>query len=294
MKIKLFKLFSYLSFFIYSSVLVSFICWLLIKAESPFSKSSIFGNADLVKAILLKEPVFEGLFPAAAGTFLIIVTSMIIAIPAGTGTGIFLSEYANKKTYRFLSVSTDILAGLPSIVTGLFGFSIILLIHKIFEGKGPGFSIAASAFSLSFLVLPYIAKSTEEAMKSTDKELRLTALLLGASKTENIRLVLIPKNLSQILSKILLSVARCAEDTSVIMLTGAVANAGIPGNIFGKYEALPFFIYYTSSQYSSEKELVMAYNASVLLVSICCFLFVLSFLIRKAVFYRQKKNENKN
>lgn len=289
MKIRLFKYFSYLSFCLYSSVLVYFISWLLIKAENPFSKSSIFGNVNPMQAILLNEPVFEGLFPAIAGTFLIIITSMLIAIPAGTGTGIFLSEYAGKKTYKFLSTSIDILAGLPSIVTGLFGFSIILLIHKIFDGKGPGFSIAASGFSLSFLVLPYIAKSTEEALKSTDKALRLTAVLLGASKIENIRLVLLPKNFNQILSKILLAVARCAEDTSVIMLTGAVANSGIPGNIFEKYEALPFFIYYTSSEYSSESELLMAYNASVLLVSICCFLFILSFLIRKAVFYRHNK-----
>lgn len=277
----LLKYFSYLSFFAYFAVFVFFICYLLSKTNNLFSVEAVFSDTAPLKALLLKEPVFDGLFPAIFGTIMIVVLSVAISVPAGVGTGIWLSEYGKGKKYFFISILIDILSGLPSIVIGLFGFSFILIFHKLFPGKSPGFSMAVASFALAVLVLPYIAKSTENAIKAMDKSLKLAALSLGAGKTENIKLVILPNAFSSILSGILLAIARCAEDTAVIMLTGAVANAGIPGSIFERFEALSFFIYYTSSEYTSSQELSMAFNAAVMLIFICSALFAMSFIIKK-------------
>lgn len=285
----LFRLFSYFSFIIYLGVFVFFISYLFIRSDAPFSSASVFGESSFIKAVFYNEPVFEGLYPALCGTLLLVAISVLIAVPFGTGTGLWLSEFAKGRKQKVMTLLIDILSGLPSIVIGLFGFSIILIMHKIIPAKSPGFSIIVSSFSLSVLVLPYIAKSTQTAVASLDKSLKLSGLSLGADKIENIRYILLPKAFPSILSGILLAIARCAEDTAVIMLTGAVANAGIPGSIFERFEALPFFIYYTSSEYTSENELEMAFNASVLLIFICIVLFIISYCINSIAFKRKKR-----
>jgi len=283
------KIFSYFSFILYVGVFIFFTSYLFIRSEAPFSSVSIFGESSFVKAVFYNEPVFDGLYPALCGTLLLVVISVLIAVPFGTGTGLWLSEFAKGKKLKIMALLIDVLSGMPSIVIGLFGFSFILIFHKIFPDKSPGFSIIVSAFSLSILVLPYIAKSTQTAINSLDKSLKLSGLSLGADKIENIRYILLPNAFPSILSGILLALARCAEDTAVIMLTGAVANAGIPGNIFERFEALPFFIYYTSSEYTSQNELTMAFNASVLLIFICIILFIISFGINSIASGKKKR-----
>jgi phosphate transport system permease protein len=83
------------------------------------------------------------------------------------------------------------------------------------------------------------------------------------------------------MSGIILAIGRCAEDTAVIMLTGAVASAGLPRSLFSQYEALPFFIYYISSQYADSEELMQGYGASIVLLFLCALLFVTAYGIRK-------------
>lgn len=275
------NIFSKFSFLLYSIIFIYIFFYLLKNSWFPFTLESVFGDASPIDAILLKEAVFDGLFPAITGTFLLVITAVCLAVPVGVGTGIWISEYAKGKVYLTASLFLDILSGIPSIVVGLFGFSFILIFHKFFPGTGPFFSIFISACALGFLVIPYIARSTENGLNSIDRRLRLAGLSLGASKIENIRYVLVPKAFSSILSGILLSIARCAEDTAVIMLTGAVASAGVPGSLFERFEALPFFIYYTSSEYSSGAELKRAFDASIMLILISVLLFVFSFILKK-------------
>jgi phosphate transport system permease protein len=88
------------------------------------------------------------------------------------------------------------------------------------------------------------------------------------------------------LSGVILAIGRCAEDTAVIMLTGVVASAGVPRSILSHYEALPFYIYYISSQYADQHELAMGYGASIMLLLLCLFLFGLAYLIKKGVTYQ--------
>ena len=103
---------------------------------------------------------------------------------------------------------------------------------------------------------------------------------------QNLFRVLLPQSLPGLLSGIILAIGRCAEDTAVIMLTGVVASAGVPQSLLSNYEALPFYIYYVSSQYADQRELATGYGASILLLLICLLLFCLAFVIRKGVTYR--------
>lgn len=254
--------------------------FLVVKGYHTLVPSLIFGDTPFWEALLLRRQVFDGLFPAMIGTLCLIVLAIVFAIPLGLFTGIFLAEYASPKVKWFFSLVFDILAGIPSIVVGLFGFSITLFLHHyFFDRLYP--CLLISALSLAFLVLPYMIRTTQMALENLPMDVRMTAPCLGATKFQNIFYVLLPASLSIIVSGIILSIGRCAEDTAVIMLTGAVATAGIPRSVFSSFEALPFYIYYISSQYADHSELMKGYGACLVLIFICMILFVLAHWIKQ-------------
>ena len=263
--------------------------YLVFKGGSALDRSLIFGDTPPLQALMLKQRVFDGLFPAMAGTLVLVLLSITWAIPVGMATGIYLSEYAGSRSKRLLDALFDVLSGMPSIVVGLFGFSVAVFLHKEFSSRiGP--CLLVSSLALSFLVLPYIVRTTQAALQAIPRDMRLTALALGASRLQNILLILLPRSLAGIMSGILLAIGRCAEDTAVIMLTGAVASAGLPRSLFSHYEALPFYIYYISSQYANPEELMRGYGASIILLLLCAILFSIAYGIRKKltrlVFFR--------
>jgi phosphate transport system permease protein len=254
--------------------------FLIIKGWHTLTPALVFGDTPVWEALLLKRQVFDGLFPAMVGTLSLIVLAMVFAIPLGLSTGIFLAEYASPKVKWFFSMVFDILAGIPSIVVGLFGFSITLFLHHyFFDRLFP--CLLISALSLAFLVLPYMIRTTQMALENLPAAVRMTGPSLGATQFQNIVYVLLPASLSAIVSGIILSIGRCAEDTAVIMLTGAVATAGIPRSLFSSFEALPFYIYYISSQYADHSELMKGYGACLVLIFICMNLFVFAHWIKK-------------
>lgn len=293
MKTRIFEKFTVVFAWLAGLVLLAGVCLLLgylfFKGHASLNLSLIFGDTPPLRALLLKQRVFEGLFPAVAGTFVLVVLSIAWAIPFGIATGIYLAEYAGPRVKRALDALFDVLSGMPSIVIGLFGFSFAVFLHKHYSDRiGP--CLLISSIALSFLVLPYIIRTTQAALEGVPLNIRLTALALGATRLQNIFLVLIPRSVSGIMSGIILAIGRCAEDTAVIMLTGAVASAGLPRSLFSQYEALPFFIYYISSQYADSEELMQGYGASIVLLFLCALLFVTAYGIRKGlshfVFYR--------
>jgi phosphate transport system permease protein len=248
----------------------------LWRGLDAFSVSLIFGGVDPLDALLGKRPVFDGLFPAIVGTLLLVVSAIVVAAPIGMATGIYLAEYASPRWRATLSALFDVLAGLPSIVIGLAGFAITIYLHRLFPGRiGP--CLLISALSLGFLVLPYVIRSTQLALESIPATLRLTAPALGASHWQNISRVLLPASTSGILGGIILAIGRAAEDTAVILLTGVVASAGLPRSLLEQFEALPFFIYYISSQYTTTQELEMGFAAAFLLLLLCGSLFLLAY-----------------
>ncbi len=262
---------------------------LLYRGGTIIGIELIFGDADPVEAMLGRARVFDGLFPAIVGTLFLVLLSTVLSVPAGVCSGIYLAEFAKPEVKKFFGFFFDILAGIPSIVVGLFGFSLSIFLHNHFFNEfGP--CLLVSALSLAILVLPYIVRSTQTSLEALPVSTRLTALSLGAGKLQNIVYVLLPGALSGITSGIILAIGRCAEDTAVIMLTGVVATAGVPSSLLSQYEALPFYIYYISSQYTNQAELARGYGACLILLGICTVLFVIAYGIKKSLsnraFYR--------
>jgi phosphate transport system permease protein len=213
---------------------------------------------------------------------MLVLVSVAVALPVGLATGVYLAEYTRGRIKALLSLLFDVLAGIPSIVIGLCGFSLaIFLHHRLSRHIYP--CLLISALALAFLVLPYLIRSTQTALESLPFHDRITAPALGATRLQNISHVLLPRALPSIASGIVLAIGRCAEDTAVIMLTGAVASAGVPKGLLHHYEALPFFIYYISSQYTDAAELSQGYGAAIILLVLCLILFFLSKLLQKAV-----------
>ncbi len=271
--------FSWASGIILLAAVSSIIGFLFVKGYGALDASLIFGDTNPVDALLLRKPVFDGLFPAMVGTFLLVVLSVALAVPVGLATGIYMAEYAGGAIRRYFGIFFDILAGIPSIIVGLFGFSVTVFLHHQFSGRIYP-CLLISSLSLAFLVLPYLIKTTQVALAEIPLEVRLTAPALGATQLQNIRYVLIPRALSGILSGVILSIGRCAEDTAVIMLTGVVATTGVPRSLLSSYEALPFYIYTISSQYVDHRELMTGYGAAIVLLAICASLFLSAYLIK--------------
>ncbi len=259
--------------------------YLFFKGFKAVNLRLIFGNTPPLDAVFHGKTVFNGLFPAIAGTFFLVVFSVSLAIPLGISTGIWLAEYAGKRMKPLFSLFFDILAGIPSIVIGLFGFSLAIFLHRHFSQKIYP-CLLISGFSLAFLVIPYIIRTTEMALEQVPHSIRITAPAMGATKLQNIFYVLVPHSLPGILSGIILAIGRCAEDTAVIMLTGVVATAGIPKSLLSNYEALPFYIYYISSQYANQQELLNGYGASIILILLCAGLFFIAYIIQKRLAYQ--------
>lgn len=253
--------------------------YVVVKGAASLSLPLFFGDTHPLDALLLRRQVFDGIFPAMAGTLTLVGLSITIAMPLGVGAGIYMAEFAAPRIKAILGLFFDILAGIPSILVGLFGFSVaVFLHHRVSDRIMPCMLI--SALSLAFLVLPYLIRTTQTALESLPRQVRLTAPALGASRLQTIVYVLLPQSLSGIVSGVVLSIGRCAEDTAVIMLTGVVATAGVPTSLLANYEALPFFIYTVSAQYADQAELMRGYGAAIVLLLICAALFTLATLIR--------------
>jgi phosphate transport system permease protein len=271
-----------LAFLLCLSLLV-FLSYLLVKGLPSLGTELIFGNSDPVSVLLGHERVFDGIFPAIIGTLCLVFLSTLIALPLGICSGIYLSEYASPEMKKVVGGLFDVLAGIPSIVVGLYGFSVAIFLHHHFSDRlGP--CLLISALSLGILVLPYIVRSTQTSLEELPAHIRYTATALGATRLQNVTYVLIPNALSGISSGVILAIGRCAEDTAVILLTGVVATAGVPSSLLGQYEALPFYIYYISSQYANPGELSNGYGACLVLLGICSVLFAVAHGMQRRLF----------
>jgi phosphate transport system permease protein len=284
---KLIIAWSWISSLILVGAVATILGFLIIKSLPVLNLQLIFGSTEPLAALLLQKQVFDGLLPALVGTLLLVLTAVALALPVGLSAGIYLAEYSRGRLKALLSLIFDILAGIPSIVVGLFGFSLAVFAHHHLSNRiFP--CLLISALSLAFLVLPYLIRSTQTALESLPLQERITATALGATKFQNICFVLVPRALDGITGGVILSIGRCAEDTAVIMLTGAVASAGIPGSLLRTYEALPFYIYYISSQYMDPQELLSGYGAAVILLILCGGLFFISFVIKNLIAKRMQ------
>ncbi len=180
-----------------------------------------------------------GIMPCIVGTFILSFGSIIVSLPLGVGSAIYLSEYApGGKLVRIIRLGINNLAGVPSIVFGLFGLAFFAIYLKL------QVSIFSGILTLGFLNLPIIIGTAEEAIRGVPSTYREASLALGASKWQTIWKVVLPSALPGILTGSILSLSRAAGETAAIMYTAAVFfSPHLPHSIFQPVMALPYHIY---------------------------------------------------
>lgn len=243
-------------------LLIGFLLW---RGLPTINASLFWGDVPWLEAIIGSRVVWDGIWPAVVGTLELIVLTVCITLFPGIGCGIFLAEYASLSQRRYLGGLIDILAGTPSIVMGLFGFTLIIFLrHTVWPTANTCLFLAAGCLAL--LVLPVLIVTTQEAFSAVPEALRLSAISLGFTREQWIWSIQLPAAHQGIWSGIVLALGRAAEDTAVILLTGVVANVGFSSGLGEKFEALPFTIYYTAAQYQTQDELNKGFGAAVILL----------------------------
>lgn len=184
-----------------------------------------------------------GIFPAIVGTLILIFGSGLIAFPIGILAGIFMNEYARENAFkRFVRLMTNNLAGVPSIVFGLFGMAFFV------NGLGFGVSILSGCLTLGILILPIVIRTTEESLKFIEEDYRLASYALGASKWQTIWRVILPAALPGIFTGLVLSIGRIAGETAAILFTvAAYFLPRNPSSVYDEVMALPYHLYVIST-----------------------------------------------
>ena len=256
--------------------------FLIIRGAPVLGKRLFFGDVPPFEALLGLRPVWDGLWPATVGTFCLLAVTMLLALLPGVAGGVFLACYATPRQRRWLGLAVELLAGIPSIVMGLFGFTLILFLRRTLLPEGTTCLLLAS-FCLAILVLPSLVMATRNALEALPERLHITAAALGFPYGKTVSRVLIPAAGRGILSGVILAMGRAAEDTAVIMLTGVVANAGLPAGLTSKFEALPFRIYYTAAQYADQEELAGGFGAALVLLALSGALLLCAWALQRGL-----------
>ncbi len=180
-----------------------------------------------------------GVFPAIAGTFYLTVGALLVALPLGAAAAVYLSEYAGEgRLVGIIRLGIQNLAGVPSVVFGLFGLA-------LFVGfMGFGVSILAGSLTLGLLIVPTVIGAAEEALRQVPSTFREASLALGATRWQTIRWVVLPAAAPGILTGAILGLGRAAGETAPIMFTAATFyTLQLPDSIFDEVMALPYHVY---------------------------------------------------
>lgn len=185
-----------------------------------------------------------GLLPAIVGTFYLTLGTAISAVPLGIAAGIYLAEYAaDNRLTRLIRIAIINLAGIPSVVYGLFGLGLFVLFLNF------GTSILASSLTLGIMTLPVIISTTEESLRAVPYSFRLVSISLGATRWQTIWRITLPQALPGILTGVILGLERAAGETAPILFTGvAFFLPRLPQSPFDATMALPYHIFVISTQ----------------------------------------------
>jgi len=226
--------------------------------------------------------IFGGIWPEVLGTLYLALGAMLFAIPMGVIAAIYLCEYAgNGRVVGFLRVCISTLAGVPSIVFGLFGLAFFLNTIHVSESK----SVLAGSLTLSLLILPTIIRSAEEAILAVPRTYKEAALGLGAGRWRTILTVILPAALPGILTGIVISMGRAAGETAPIIFTAAV-SIGAPLKIWETLSqptpALPWNIYNLCTEHEAVDEIRHVQYGMVLTLVLIVLLLNLFAIIMRA------------
>ncbi len=239
-------------------------------------------NFEFLTEVPRDEMTKGGIFPAIIGTFYLMIGSSIVSIPIGIATAIYLTEYAkNPKIVKIIRLGINNLAGVPSVVFGLFGLSLFVIFLDF------GTSILAGSLTLGFLNLPVIIRTTEESMQTVPGTYRQASLALGATRWQTIYKIVLPNSLPGIMTGIMLSLGRAAGETAPIMFTAAAFYAPeTPTSIYHEVMALPYHIYVLATAGTHiEETRHLQYGAAVVLIGLVLILNLTGLMIR----YKFKK-----
>ncbi len=185
-----------------------------------------------------------GIWPAIVGTFYLTIGTAIFSVPLGIAAAIYLSEYAqDNKVTQYIRLAIINLAGIPSVVYGLFGLGLFVIFLKF------GTSILSASLTLSIMTLPVIISTTEEALRAVPQSFRVVSVSLGATKWQTIRRIILPQAIPGILTGVVLGLERAAGETAPILFTGAsFFLPRLPGSPLDATMALPYHLYVISTQ----------------------------------------------
>jgi len=185
-----------------------------------------------------------GILPAIVGTLLLTLGTAVFSVPLGIAAAIYLSEYApENRLTRIIRIAIINLAGIPSIVYGLFGLGLFVIFLQL------GTSILAASLTLSIMTLPVIITTTEEALRAVPYAFRVVSISLGTSRWETIRRVVLPQAVPGILTGVILGLERAAGETAPILFTGATFFLPqLPNSPLDATMALPYHLYVVSTQ----------------------------------------------
>jgi len=236
-----------------------------------------------------------GIFPALIGTFILVIVMSIAAVPFGTITAIYLTEYAkeNSKFAAAVRFSVRTLAVVPSIIFGLFGLGFFIQfvgggIDKAFSGGELHWgqpNILWASLTMALLTLPVIIVSVEEALKTIPRELREASLALGATKWQTIKNVVLPGSISGIMTGTILAVSRGAGEVAPILFTGAAYYlATLPGSLSDQFMNLGYHIYIMATQSSDvEKTMPIQFATTLVLLILTLSLNLVAVIIRSRI-----------
>jgi phosphate transport system permease protein len=240
-----------------------------------------------------------GIFPAIIGTFILVIVMSLAAVPFGTITALYLTEYAkeNSKFAAAVRFSVRTLAVVPSIIFGLFGLGFFIQfigtgIDKTFNAGQLHWgqpNILWASLTMALLTLPVVIVSVEEALKTVPRELREASLALGATKWQTIKKVVLPGSISGIMTGTILAVSRGAGEVAPILFTGAAYYlATLPRSVSDQFMNLGYHIYIMSTQSSDvEKTMPIQFATTLVLLMLTITLNIVAVIIRSRI--RRKK-----
>lgn len=200
-----------------------------------------------------------GILPIIVGTIYVTLVSIIIVTPIGVAAAVYFSEYAKKgKLINTIRFFTEVLAGIPSIIFGLFGFSFFVVF------LGMGWSVLSGGLTLSLMILPTLIRSTEESLKTVPMSYREGSLALGATKWQTVVKVTLPCCKSGVLTGLILGIGRAIGETAAVMLTVG-GSMMMPSSIFDATRTMALHLYMLASEGLSEEK---TYATAALLIII--------------------------
>jgi phosphate transport system permease protein len=198
-----------------------------------------------------------GIFPVIVGTFLLPLLAIAIALPLGVGTAVYLTEYTREtRLTRVIRFGTDCLAGIPSIIFGLFGFIFFVVI------LGFGWSLLSGGLTLALMILPTIIRTTEEAIRAVPNTFREVSFSLGATRWETVLHVVLPNALPGIVTGIMLSLGRSIGETAAVIFTAGSALR-MPTSVYDSVRTMAVHFYLLAREGLSNEN---AYGTAAVLI----------------------------